>query len=424
MNRHPRVKPVLYPRALLCVERDEKGELILLYAFALVCLGGLFGGFVAEKCHLPRLLGMLLVGMLLGAEGFALLGEDLLALSPVLRQIALVIILTRAGLNLKWSDLKAVGRPALLLCFLPACLEILGMILLAPPLLGLSHLEGALLGCVVAAVSPAVIVPRMLQLMEEGYGREKRIPEMLLAGASVDDIFVLVLFSGVLTLCQGASLDIAQGLQLPSALLLGILAGLLLGEGLAWFWKRHPMNAPLQVVLLLSISFLCVSLEELLQGRIGFSGLLAVMFLGIHLQQNMPALACGLSERFSALWAGAELWLFVLVGASVPLAYAFRMGFWALLLVALVLLFRVGGVWLSLLGTKLDKKERLFSVFAYLPKATVQAAIGGIPLNMGLASGETILTVAVVSILLTAPLGAILMDATYRRLLRPASDNS
>lgn len=389
----------------------------MLTSLALIFLFGLIFGALFQKLRLPPLLGMLIVGIVLGPYALNWLDDSLLSISADLRQIALIIILTRAGLNLNISDLKKVGRPAILMCFLPACFEILGMLVLAPPLLHISYLDAAIMGAVVGAVSPAVIVPKMLRLMEEGYGTEKSIPQLILAGASVDDVFVIVLFSSFTGLAKGESFSPWRFAEIPISILLGVLLGAALGLLLAFFFQKVHVRDSVKVLLLLSFSFLLVALEDALEGIAPISGLIAVMSLGIALQRKRDIVARRLSLKFSKLWVAAELLLFVLVGATVDLHYAYAAGLSAVILIFGVLLFRMAGVWVCLFKTKLLFKERLFCVLAYMPKATVQAAIGSVPLSMGLSCGNIVLTVAVLAILITAPLGAFLIDLTYKKLL-------
>lgn len=390
----------------------------MLTSLALVLLSGLILAAVFARMNMPGLLGMLLAGMLLGPYVLNLIDGSLLSISGELRQIALVIILTRAGLSLDIKALRRVGRPALLLCCIPACMEIAGIVLLAPALLGISVLEAAILGSVVAAVSPAVVVPRMLRLMEEGYGTDKGIPQMIMAGASVDDVFVIVLFTSFTGLAGGESISWMQFVRIPVSIGIGVSIGIAVGWLLARLWGRVPVRGVVKVLVLLSVSFLLVALEGTVEAYVPFSGLLAVMAAGMALLRSAPESAKGLSVKYGKLWVAAEIFLFVLVGASVDIRYAASAGVKAVLLVLAALLFRMAGVLLCLVKTKLNRKERLFCMVAYLPKATVQAAIGGIPMAMGLACGPTVLTVAVVSILITAPLGALGMDRSYRQLLR------
>lgn len=389
----------------------------MLLSLALIFLCGLALGGIFRKLHLPQLLGMLLTGILLGPYVLNLLDSSILGISADLRQIALIIILTRAGLNLDLEDLKKVGRPAALLCFVPAAFEIAGMLLLAPRLLGISLLEAAVMGTVVAAVSPAVVVPGMLKLMEEGYGTQKSIPQMIMAGASVDDVFVIVLFTSFTGLAGGGGISAWDFVRIPVSILLGLAGGILCGMLLVVFFRKVHMRDSVKVIIILSLSFLLVTLEHALTGIVGFSGLLAVMSMGIALQKGRKEAAVRLSAKYSKLWVAAELLLFVLVGAAVDIPYAFKAGAAAAAVILGVLVFRMLGVLICLLGTELNRKEKLFCMFAYMPKATVQAAIGSVPLAMGLACGNIVLTVAVLAILITAPTGAFLIDFTYKRFL-------
>ena len=389
----------------------------MLLSLALIFLCGLALGGIFWKLHLPQLLGMLLTGILLGPYVLNLLDSSILGISADLRQIALIIILTRAGLNLDLEDLKKVGRPAALLCFVPAAFEIAGMLLLAPRLLRISLLEAAVMGTVVAAVSPAVVVPGMLKLMEEGYGTQKSIPQMIMAGASVDDVFVIVLFTSFTGLAGGGGISAWDFVRIPVSILLGLAGGILCGMLLVVFFRKVHMRDSVKVIIILSLSFLLVTLEHALTGIVGFSGLLAVMSMGIALQKGRKEAAVRLSAKYSKLWVAAELLLFVLVGAAVDIPYAFRAGAAAAAVILGVLVFRMLGVLICLLGTELNRKEKLFCMFAYMPKATVQAAIGSVPLAMGLACGNIVLTVAVLAILITAPTGAFLIDFTYKRFL-------
>lgn len=391
----------------------------MLLSLAVIFLCGMGMGAVFRRLNLPQLLGMLLTGILLGPYALNLLDGSILSISADLRQIALIIILTRAGLNLDVEDLKKVGRAAVLMCFVPASFEILGMLALAPRILGISLLDAAIMGTVVAAVSPAVIVPKMLKLMEERYGTGESIPQLIMAGASVDDVFVIVLFTSFTGLAQGGTASALDLLRIPTSIVLGLAAGALCGLLLALAFRRIHMRDSAKVIIILSISFLLVTLEHSLSGALGFSGLLAVMGMGIALQRRRGEVAARLSAKYSKLWVAAELLLFVLVGATVDVGYALASGGAAVLLIFGVLVFRMAGVFLCLLGTSLDRRERLFCMIAYMPKATVQAAIGAIPLSMGLACGQIVLTVAVLSILITAPLGSFLIERTYKKLLKP-----
>lgn len=389
----------------------------MLLSLALIFLCGFLLADIAEKLHLPRLLGMLVTGILLGPYFLGALNETILFISPDLRQIALIIILLRAGLNLDVAQLRRVGRPALLLCFVPALSEIIATVVLAPRLLHVTYLDAAIIGAVIAAVSPAVIVPKMLKLTEEGYGKDKAIPQMIMAGASVDDVFVIVLFTAFCSLAQGGSINVLTFAEIPVSIVLGIVIGLFCGLILDLLFKKIHTRDSNKVLLLLSISFLLVTLENQLAGTLSFSGLLAVMSMGATLAMKNAAVGRRLSSKFSKLWVGAELLLFVLVGASVNIRFAFTLGWNAVALILLVLVFRVAGVLFCLVQTPLNQKERLFCAIAYFPKATVQAAIGAVPLGLGLSCGNTVLTIAVLAILLTAPLGALFIDLTYQKCL-------
>lgn len=390
----------------------------MLTSLALIFLCGLLLGSIFQKIKLPPLLGMIITGIILGPHTLNLIDQSVLSISSDLRQIALIIILTRAGLNLDINSLKKVGRPAILMCFVPACFEIIGMVLLAPPLLGISILDALIMGTVVAAVSPAVIVPKMLKLIETGYGKDKSIPQMIMAGTSVDDVFVIVLFTSFTGLAQGESFSPISLIQVPISIILGIGLGILIGILLGFFFKKVHMRDSIKVIIILSISFLLVTLENSLKGIVPISGLIAIMSIGISLQKIRSDASKRISTKFSKLWVAAELMLFVLVGATVDIKYAFSAGIMAIVLIFGVLVFRMIGVLICLIKTKLNKKERLFCMIAYCPKATVQAAIGSIPLTMGLSCGNIVLTVAVLSILITAPLGAFFIELLYKRLLK------
>lgn len=389
----------------------------MLLSIALILLLGLLFGSLFSKAKLPSLLGMILVGIVLGPHTLNLIDDSILNISADLRQIALVIILTRAGLSLNLEDLKKVGRPAILMCFVPACVELVGTVLLAPVLLCVTPLEAAIMGSVLAAVSPAVIVPRMIRLMEEGYGTDKSIPQLILAGASVDDVFVIVLFTAFTSLASTGTLSAVSFLQIPVSIVLGIIAGAVVGLLLIKFFKMFHMRDSVKLLIILSFSFLLIELQNRLEGMIPFSGLIAIMSLGIVIKRKYEILAQRLSGKYNKLWVAAEVFLFVLVGATVDLKYAAAAGISAVLLVLGAIVFRMLGVALSLIRTNLTRKERLFCMVAYVPKATVQAAIGAIPLTMGLPCGQLVLTVAVLSILITAPLGALGIDHLYRKLL-------
>lgn len=389
----------------------------MLTSIAVILLSGLLLGSIFSKMRLPSLLGMVVVGMILSPYAFNLIDPAILNISADLRQIALVIILTRAGLSLNISDLKKAGRPALLMCFVPACAEIIGVTLLAPNLLGVTVLDAAIIGSVIAAVSPAVIVPRMIKLIDEGYGKKHSIPQLLLAGASVDDVFVIVIFTALTSLASTGTVSAFSFLQIPISIITGVITGAFTGTALIIFFKKIHMRDSVKLLIILSFSFLLLELQNRLEGIIPISGLLAIMSLGIIIKQNYSVLAERLSVKYNKLWIAAEIFLFVLVGATVDLSYAFHAGIFAVLLVLGALMCRMAGVAISLIKTHLTKQEKLFCMIAYTPKATVQAAIGALPLTMGLDCGEIVLTVAVLSILITAPFGAICIDNLYKRLL-------
>lgn len=390
----------------------------MLLSIALILLVGMSMGWLCRKMKLPGLLGMLATGIVLGPYVLDLLDPSILGISAELRKIALIIILTRAGLGLDLSGLKKIGRPAVLMCFVPASFELLGMLLLAPKLMGLSILEAAVMGAVLAAVSPAVVVPRMVKLMDEGYGVKEGIPQLILAGASVDDVYVIVLFSTFTGMMQGTGVSAIRFINIPVSILLGIAIGLGIGVLLACFFQKVHMRDTSKVLIILSISFLLVVMEDHLTTPITFSALIAVMFIGIGLQRKREVVAKRLSAKYGKLWVAAEVFLFVLVGATVNIGYIGKVGIKALIVIAGALVFRMLGVLVCLLGTGIKGKERLFTMLAYTPKATVQAAIGGIPLSFGFACGESVLAVSVLAIVLTAPLGAFAIDLTYKKFLK------
>ena len=396
----------------------------MLTSLALIFLVGLSAAAICGYLHLPRIIGMLFTGIILGPHVLGLLDDKILSISSELRQIALIIILLKAGLSLNLADLKKVGRPAVMMAFVPASFEICGYLLCAPMILGITRIESAVMGAVLAAVSPAVVVPRMVQLMENGYGTEKSIPQMILAGASCDDIFVIVLFSTFAGIAQGGTADFTQFLNIPVSIVLGILLGAAVGYLLSLFFetayaKEHYVRNSMKVILVLGLSFLLMAVETWAKPYVSVSGLLAVVSMACVLKMKCPKSVSGrLSEKFGKLWIAAEVVLFVMVGAAVDIRYTATAGGAAVVMILLALIFRAAGVCVCMAGTALNKKERLFTVIAYLPKATVQAAIGSVPMAMGLSCGQIVLSVAVLAILITAPLGAIGMDMTYRRLLK------
>ena len=399
----------------------------MLTSLALIFLVGLAMASICQKIKIPRIIGMLVTGIVLGQHVLNLFDASILGISADLRQMALVIILIKAGLSLNISDLKKVGRPAILMAFLPAVFEIMAFVLFAPSVLGITLIDAAIMGAVLGAVSPAVVVPRMVQYIETKYGTKKGVPQLILAGASLDDVFVIVLFSAFIGMAQGNSVNIVEFINIPVSIVLGILIGAIAGFLLSVFFEtkyahRHYVRNSMKVIIVLGTAFLLIALEEWLKNRIAVSGLLAVMSMACMLQvKSIPSVSSRLSEKFGKLWIAAEVILFVLVGAAVDIRYTLEAGLGAVLLIIIALIFRSVGVYLCLVGTKLNLKEKIFCVIAYLPKATVQAAIGSVPLSLGLSCGNIVLSVAVLSIIITAPLGAFGMDMTYQHLLEKES---
>ena len=398
----------------------------MLTSLALIFLVGLSAAFICRIIRLPRIIGMLVTGIVLGPYVLDFLDPTILGISSELRQMALIIILIKAGLSLNISDLKKVGRPALLMSFLPAIFEIAAFVLLAPVLLDVTLLEAAVMGAVLGAVSPAVVVPRMVALMEEGYGTDKQVPHLILAGASLDDVFVIVLFSTFVGMAQGGSAKVMDFVNIPVSIILGILAGAVLGFVLSLLFefahkKGTSIRQSLKTILVLGSAFLLMSVEALLEGIVSVSGLLAVMSMACVIQiRCRKEVSADLAAKYGRIWLAAEVILFVLVGAAVDIRYTLQAGGMAVLMILIALVFRSIGVLVCLIGTKLNRKEKLYCVIAYLPKATVQAAIGSVPLSLGLPCGNIVLSVAVLSILITAPLGAAGMDLSYKKLLNSA----
>ena len=397
--------------------KTEKGGNGMLTSLAIIFLLGLMLGFVFNKLRLPSLLGMIIVGIMIGPYAMNLIDQSVLTIAADLRKIALVIILTRAGLTLDIKDLKRVGRPAVLMCFVPACFEMAGVILIGTQILDMSMLDAAIMGSVIAAVSPAVVVPRMIRLIEQGYGKKSSIPQLIMAGASADDVFVIVIFTALTSLANGNNVSVMNFIQIPISIFNGILFGVIVGFILTQLFIIIPIRDSVKVIIVLSISFLLLECEARLEAIVPMSGLLAIMSMGVTIYQSYRDLAKRLSIKYNKLWVAAEIVLFVLVGATVDLHYALQSGVLAVVVVLVALLVRMLGVFACLLKTKLTMKERVFCMVAYSPKATVQAAIGGIPLAMGLSCGQQVLTIAVLSILITAPIGAIFMDNSYKMLL-------
>ncbi len=390
----------------------------MLKSIALIMLIGMSAGWVCRKVKLPGLIGMLFTGIILGPYVLNMLDSSILLVSADIRKIALVIILTRAGLTLNLEDLKKVGRPAFLMCFVPATFEMIGMIILAPRLLDVSLIEAAVIGAVVAAVSPAVVVPKMIKIMEDGYGTKQGIPQLILAGASVDDVYVIVMFTAFTSLAQGSNVSVMSLVNIPVSIIFGIIIGIIIGKALAVVWRKVHIRDTVKAAIFLSVALLLVGVEASLNTPITFASLISVMFIGIALKKDRPEVAFRLSQKYNKMWVWAEVMLFVLVGATVDIGYVAYAGVSAIVIIIGALIFRMDGVALFMAGTKLKLKERAFCMLAYTPKATVQAAIGGVPLSMGLACGNTVLTVAVLAIIITAPLGAFAIDMTYRKLLK------
>ena len=396
----------------------------MLTSLALIFLVGLAMASICKIIKLPRIIGMLITGLVIGPYVLDLLDPSILGISSELRQMALIIILIKAGLALNISDLKKIGRPAILMSFLPAVFEIAAFAAFAPPILGVDRLEAAIIGAVLGAVSPAVVVPKMVSLIEERYGTDKNIPQLILAGASLDDVFVIVLFSTFISMAQGGTAKMMDFVNIPVSIILGILLGAAVGWALALFFEKayalgHCIRNSMKVIIMLGVAFLLMAVETWLEGAVSISGLLAVMSMACVLQtKSEKSVSKRLSEKFGKLWLAAEVILFVLVGAAVDIRYTIGAGIAVTAMIFVALIFRSVGVWLCLIGTPLNKKEKLFCVIAYLPKATVQAAIGSVPLSLGLPCGNMVLSVAVLSIILTAPLGALGMDATYKKLLK------
>ncbi len=396
----------------------------MLTSLAFIFLVGLAMGAICQKLKLPRIIGMLATGIVLGPYVLNLLDPSILSISSDLRKMALIIILLKAGLSLNLEDLKKVGRPAIMMAFVPATFELIGYLVFAPVILGITRVEAAVMGSVLAAVSPAVVVPRMVQLMENKYGTEKAIPQMIMAGASCDDIFVIVLFTTFLSMAQGGSADIKAFANIPISIILGIILGAIVGYLLYLFFetayaKKHYVRNSMKVIIVLGFSFLLIAIEGWLEGKIAVSGLLAVVSMACVLKMKCTSFVSKrLSEKFGKLWLAAEVILFVLVGAAVDIRYTLDAGLAAVAMIFIALIFRSFGVWLCTVKTSLALKERAFCVIAYLPKATVQAAIGSVPFAAGLPCGKIVLSVAVMAIIITAPLGAFGMDLTYKKFLR------
>lgn len=400
-----------------------KGEVFMLTSLALIFLVGLSLAAICQRIKLPRIIGMLITGIVLGPYVLDLFDNSILNISSELRQMALVIILIKAGLSLNIEDLKKVGCPAILMSFMPAVFEIAAFVLFAPLILGVNHIEAAIMGAVLGAVSPAVVVPRMVELIEHRYGTSKRIPQMILAGASLDDVFVIVLFSTFVSMGQGENAQIMNFINIPISIVFGLFLGALAGVFLSWFFEtncahQHLVRNSMKVIIVLGMAFMLLAIEDWLSGIISISGLLAIMSMALVIaMKSVPEVTNRLQEKYGKLWIAAEVILFVLVGSAVDIRYTLKAGIGAVLMIGIGLIFRSIGVYCCMFGTQLNIRERMYCIIAYLPKATVQAAIGSVPLSLGLPCGNLVLSVAVLSILITAPLGAIGMDLSYKQLL-------
>lgn len=390
----------------------------MLTDIAIIFIFGIFMAYIFEKIGLAPIIGMLIAGIIISPNQLNLVSDEIINISAYLRQIALVAILTRAGLSLSFDKLKKVGRPAIFLSFIPASVEMLALIFFSKKFFKIDTIDAGIMAAVLAAVSPAIVVPRMIKLIDEGYGADKNIPQMILAGASVDDVFVIVFFSSFLALKTGGSLSAMSFFNIPISLASGVILGIIVGKTVAVIFEKIKINDIYKAMVFVGTSFLMLRLEKLLENYLALSALIAIMVAGITINRENTKLANDLLASYNRLWKVFELFLFVLVGISVDLAYVREAGFLAVILILLGLIFRMLGVNISLIKTNLNKNERIFTSFAYLPKATVQAAIGPVALQMGLASGNLILSVSVIAILLTAPLGAILTDKTYKKLLK------
>lgn len=390
----------------------------MLTSISIIILLGLSLGKIFNNLKLPSLLGYILTGIVLSPYAMNLIDTSLLNIAPQLRQIALVIILTRAGLSLNINTLKKVGRPALLMCFLPACFEILSVIVIGPLLFGITIVEAAIVGSVIAAVSPAIIVPRMINLIEEGYGEKHSIPQLVLAGASVDDVFVIVVFTAMTALEASGEFTALSFVKIPISIVSGIIVGAIVGIVLVQLFKKNHIRDTIKVLIIISISFLLLELENSISDYIPISGLLAIMSMGVIIKLNYEILAERIQTKYNKLWTGAEIMLFVLVGATVNMKYVADAGILTVIMILVALVFRMIGVFVCLIKTELTMKEKIFCMIAYTPKATVQAGIGAVPLAMGLNCGQMVLTIAVMSIIITAPFGAIAIDKTYKKLLK------
>lgn len=390
----------------------------MLGSLGLIILLGLVVSKLFEKYKIPGLVGLLILGIVIGPYVMNLLHPNILKISGDLRKVSLIIILLRAGLGINKEDLKKVGAPALKMSCIPGLIEGFFIAFASVKLLNFSFIQGGILGFIIAAVSPAVVVPSMLNLIEKGVGTDKRIPTLILAGASIDDVFAITIFTAFLGLYSGININIGMELlNIPISIFLGVLCGIVLGFILVKLFKRSNIIDTRKGLLILSTSILLTELENILKSKIEIASLLGVMTMGFVIAEKIPKVGRKMSVTFNRIWIFAEILLFVLVGAEVNIYVAINAGKIGAIILFIGLLGRSIGVMISLLGTNLNWKERMFCVISYMPKATVQAAIGGIPLSLGVQSGDIILAMAVLSILITAPLGAIGINFSAEKLL-------
>ncbi len=387
-------------------------------SIAIIILLAIVSNFIFEKIKLPGLLGMLILGITIGPYGFNLIHGDLLNISSDLRKIALIVILLRAGMGIKTSDLKKIGKPAIKMSCIPGILEGFFIAFISTKLLGFTFIQGGILGFIIAAVSPAVVVPQMISLIDNKIGTNKSIPTLILAGASIDDVFAITILTSFLALYSGKNVNIAsQLLQIPLSIILGIGLGLILGFIIIYLFKKCSINMIKKILIVLAISILLTTLETIFKDKVLIASLLGVMTIGFILTEKLPNVAAPLSQGLNKLWVFSEILLFVLVGAQVNISVAFTSGAIGIIIIFIGLVGRSIGVIISLIGTNLNIKERIFCVISYIPKATVQAAMGALPLSLGVVSGDLILAISVLSILITAPLGAIGIKVSSKSLL-------
>lgn len=385
---------------------------------AIILILGFISGFIMEKIKLPKIIGMIIIGILIGPSFLNIISSEMISQSANLRMIALVIILTRSGLSIDYKKLKKAGLSAFLMCFIPAVFEIIGVLVLGPLLLKISIIESLLLGSVLAAVSPAIVVPRMIKIKQEGYGIKKGISDIILTGASLDDIFVIVLFYAFLSLHHSNQIDLNTFIKIPVQIILGVFIGLISGYLISVIFKKVKTNLTSKIIIVFSISLLLVGLEELLKYYFPFSGLVSVIALGMMILIKDNDTACEIENGYKKIWQVFEIILFVLVGISLNFNEALSYGFMPILVIIGALIFRMIGAYVSLIFSDLSKNEKVFVMISYIAKATVQASIGPIALANNLPVGNLVLTVAVLSILISAPIGALLIDKSYQKLLK------